>query len=66
MKIDNRKLSVAMANECMTIKSLCEKAGVSEISFRKIRAGTRNPKPITVGKIARALNVTVQEIIVEE
>lgn len=66
MKIDNKKLAVAMANACLNFKDLCNRAGVSEIGLRQIRAGTRNPKPITVGKIARALNVNVQEIIMEE
>lgn len=66
MKIDKNKLAVAIANECISFKDLCKKAGISEVGFRQIRAGTRNPKPITVGKIARALNVNVQEIIAEE
>lgn len=66
MKIDKKKLALAMANACINFKELCEKAGISEVGFRQIRAGTRNPKPATVGKIARALNVSVQEIIMED
>lgn len=66
MKIDNNKLAIAMANECILCKDLCKKAGIAEVTLRQIKAGTRNPKPSTIGKIAKALNVKVQEIIVEE
>jgi transcriptional regulator with XRE-family HTH domain len=66
MKIDNEKLEIAMANECMLCKELCSKAGIGESTLRQIKAGMRNPTPATVGKIARALGVKVQEIIVEE
>lgn len=66
MKIDVGKLKVAMANECLSCKALCEKAGIAEVTLRQIKAGMRTPKPVTVGKIARALNVKVQDIIAEE
>lgn len=66
MKIDEKKLAIAMANECILCKDLCEKAEIAEVTLRQIKAGTRNPKPATIGKIARALNVSVQSIIVEE
>ena len=66
MKIDNEKLSIAIAKERVTYKELCKKAGIADITFRKIRAGTRQAKPMTIGKIAFALNVDVKEIIAEE
>ena len=66
MKIDMQKLTVAMANESMLLKDLCQKAGIGEVTFRNIRAGRSEPRPATVGKIAKALNVKVQDIIAEE
>lgn len=66
MRIDNKKLSVLMADRGLYLKDLCKMADISEICFRNIRQGKSIPKPATVGKIARALNVNVQEIIAEE
>ena len=66
MTIDNAKLSIAMANEGLLYKDLCQKAGIHEVTLRQIRKGSRNPKPSTVGKIAKALNVDVRDIIQEE
>lgn len=59
------KLEIAMAEQGMIYKDLCEKAGLSDVGLRKIRAGERNPKPATIGKIAKALGVPVQNIIME-
>ena len=63
MIINKHKLEIAMANACLTYEQLAKNAGVTRISIRNYLSGNRNPKPITVGKIAKALNVTVQEII---
>ena len=63
MKIDNKKLDVAMANAGILLQDLARKANVSTETLRNIRKGTRVPRPTTIGKIARALNVNVQDII---
>lgn len=66
MRISNEKLLIALANEGMLLKELAEKAGITMEALRNIRKGKSVPKPATVGKIAKALNVNVQEIIMEE
>ena len=66
MKIDNQKVLVLLAEKGMLYKELCSGAGISDVEFRKIRAGQRQPKPATIGKIASALGVSVKEIIVQE
>lgn len=66
MKIDCQKLDIAIANERLMFKEVSSKAGISYECLTKIRNGTRNPKPSTVGKIAKALNVDVRDIIQEE
>lgn len=63
MKIDTTKLDVAMANACMSAADLCDKSEISKPTFAKIRTGKRNPKPITVGKIAKALNCSVTDLL---
>ena len=65
MKLDNEKLEIAMAEQGVIYKDLCERAGLSDVGLRKIRTGERNPKPATIGKIAKALGVPVQNIIGE-
>ena len=66
MLINKKKVMLLLAERGMLYKDICSKAGISEVEFRKIRAGERNPKPATIGKIASALDVGVQEIIVQE
>lgn len=63
MKICKRKMDIVMANACLTINDLQELSGVSRISIGKYINGKVEPKPITVGKIAKALNVPVTDII---
>ncbi|MDD6666213.1 MAG: helix-turn-helix transcriptional regulator [Eubacterium coprostanoligenes] len=65
MKIDNEKLMIALANNGMMLKDLCKRAGLSENAFRAIRQGKSTPRPATLGRIAKALNVDVQDIIQE-
>ncbi len=63
MKVDFQKLQIAMANACMNKGDLATAAGISRISISKYFSETRTPSPKTIGKIAKALNVPVTEII---
>ena len=63
MQIDNRKLDVIMATQGLTSKELSMVTGVSQVSIARFRRGVQEPRPATIGKIARALNVDVTEII---
>lgn len=63
MKLSNRSLQILMAERIITVTELAEMAGLSRVFIGSCVAGTANPKPATIGKIARALNVPVQEII---
>ena len=65
MKINIQKLDVAMARACMTGKELQKQAEISDVSLAKIRGGTQEPRPSTVGRIARALGVDVEAIVEE-
>jgi transcriptional regulator with XRE-family HTH domain len=65
MKLSNYKLQIAMANACITVNELSVQSEVSRIALSKIMNGKSNPKPVTIGKIAKALNVKVEDIIEE-
>ncbi len=61
MKVNKRKLQIAMANRCMASNELQEKSGLPRGSFLNVVTG-RNVRPATAGKVAKALNVNVTEI----
>ncbi len=64
MIVSKKKLEVAMANACMNPTDLCKKVGMKYQLFYRVSTGN-NCKPATVGKIAKALNTTVENLIEE-
>ena len=66
MKVNLQKLQIAMANACMNKSELAGSAGISRLTVAAYFSGKRNPSLKTVGKIAKALNVPVTEIIETE
>lgn len=63
MKIDVKKLDLALAKRCMNLSDM--RAGSSPQTLKRIRRG-EEVKPATAGRIARALGVDVSEIIKQE
>ena len=63
MKIDVKKLEVAMGNACMTAERLSGVTGIGTCTLTRIKKGQQNPRPATVGKIAKALNVKVEDLV---
>ncbi len=62
MRVNENKLMIALANACMNSYDLCKKAGIQYQTFRRIISGGKC-KPATLGKIAKALQVPVTDII---
>ncbi len=60
MRIDLKKLEIALAKNCMSEADL--RSGTSPQTLLRIRQGME-VRPKTVGKIAKALNVPVTDII---
>ena len=65
MIIDKTKFDILRAEQCLKIKDILEKANCSRTTICKINSGSAMD-PCTAGRIARALNVAVTDIIVEE
>lgn len=63
MNINKNKLDLAMAKECCTAEQLVKLTGVSQVTLGRIKRGVQQPRPATIGKIAKALNVRVEELI---
>ena len=64
-KIDTEKLDVLIAKKGLMLKDIAHDSGLSTNSFRNIRQGKSTPRLATIGRIAKALNVDVQDIIQE-
>lgn len=63
VKLDVGKLLLAMANSCMNATELADKSKVSRGTLTKCLSGKSNPRPATIGMIAKALDVSVEDLI---
>ncbi|WP_324823102.1 helix-turn-helix transcriptional regulator [Sinanaerobacter sp. ZZT-01] len=63
MKIDKRRFEICLANKNLLINDVCDATGLTRTSVTLAIQGKRNTRPQTIGKIARALEVPVEEII---
>ena len=66
LKLDIRKLLLLQAKACLNTNELAEKASMPRTTITNIVHGKRNATPKTIGLLARALNVEVTEIIIDE
>lgn len=64
LKINQNKVQIAMAEKCINPYDLCNAAGISYASYRRIMK-QGSCKLATLGKLSQALNVKVTEIIEE-
>ena len=62
MFVNKEKLQIAMATACMNAFELCRAADIRYQTYVRI-TNRKSTKPATIGKIARALNIPVTEII---
>lgn len=46
----------------MTVKALVEQSGVARSNIERIETGNANPKVETLGKLAKALDVSVHDL----
>lgn len=65
MNVSKQKLELAMANACMNPYELCKLVDMQYQTYRRVSNGG-NCKPATVGKIAKALNIKVENLIESE
>lgn len=61
MKISIKKLELAKARACMSTNDII-KAGIPKGTYNRITT-TKTAKAVTIGKIARILNVDVTELL---
>lgn len=65
MKVNKKKMQIALARKCM---SLSEAAKVADMPYQSVLNAQkgRGISPVTLGKIARALGVDPEEIVDNE
>lgn len=65
MKVDKKKLELAMARKCISAEELGSITGISMFTINRLKA-EQPGRTKTIGLIAKALEVDVAEIIVNE
>lgn len=65
MKVSKKALHVAIARACVTQTKLCEMAGVSYSTLHKWML-MGSARPDVLGKVARALQVDITELMEDE
>lgn len=66
MKLALNKLKVAQARACLSVDEIVKRTGLGRTTISKTINGKISPTPKTIGLLAKALNVDVIEIIVNE
>lgn len=66
MRIGKNEFDIALANSGMLLNELCKTAEVTPAAVNRILNGKREARPQTVGKLAKALNIPVENLILRE
>lgn len=66
MKVDANKMRLAMARKCMDAKDLAVSVECSVESIHQILGGRRNVTTKKLGKIAKALEVDPEMLLINE
>lgn len=66
LKIDTHKLAIEMARNCLSFEKLSKSAGISRTTLQRIKSGRQIARPQTIGKLAKALEVKVEDLLKEE
>ncbi len=65
MRVNEKKVQIHMATALMNSYDLCRNAGIQYQTLRRILNGGK-AKPATIGKIAKALNIQVKDLLEDE
>lgn len=63
MNLNKNKVELAMAKACMNPYDLCRNAKMNYQTYQRVISKEGNCKPATIGKIAKALNARVEDLI---
>lgn len=63
MQIDGNKLALEMARKCLSTKQLSEITGISRVTIQRLKAEDQKARLQTIGKLAKVLQVQVEDLI---
>ncbi|EDK33890.1 Hypothetical protein CKL_1848 [Clostridium kluyveri DSM 555] len=63
LKINVNKIILARARMEMSTRELSKVSGVAVSTINKIERGYTTPNPVTIGKLAKGLNVSVEQVV---
>ncbi len=66
LKLNIKKILLLQAKECLTLNELAEKAGLTRNGISSIIHEKRQATPRTIGLLAKAFNVKVEELLIDE
>lgn len=66
MNLDINKIKIAQAKACISVNEIVEKTGLGRATVSKILNGVNAPSVKSAGLIAKALNVDVTELLIDE
>lgn len=58
-------LKIARARACLSVAELSKISGVAIATIESYESGRRHPYPITLGRLARALEIDVLDLVEE-
>lgn len=66
LEIDGFKLTIKIAECGYSAVELAKESGVARVTIARFKAGTQKARPQTIGKLAKALNCKVEDLIKEQ
>lgn len=66
LKVNREKFIIARAQATMTVRELSKESNVAASTISRIEKGHIEPNPVTLGRIAKALKISLEEIIIME
>lgn len=66
IKVNVNNFILARAKAGLSTEEVSKKAEVGRVTISRIQNGTIQPNPVTIGKLARALDVPVEDLIIFE
>lgn len=66
IKVNSKRLNKEMARQCLNSNDLAQKCGLSNTTIYRLRLEGATTQGKTLGLVARALNIDIDELITED
>ena len=66
IKVNNKRLINEMARQCLNSNDLAKKCGLSNTTIYRLRLEGATTQGKTLGLVARALNIDIDELITDD